>query len=437
MQVVPVQWFRGLVAIGAGGMLAAAALAQPPANGYLEQMQRVNAVLAQKTEAGVRSALLEAQNLAAKDPAKAADRLQKTIRQLEADASLTAERRDRLIGMVRRRIDALQSSDPAAALGEKELQAKIRRIEDNKAQVRHSEDDEKVRQGVNEVAALQKDGKAAEAKRRAGELAKQYPSHPVAQTTLLTASAFEQLASARPFREEQQRRTKGALDDAEKSSLPPLGDIEFPKDWKERSDRRLKKFGLQLTPKEQAILRALDTPITVNFKNESFQSVMEYLSTVLGQPILVTKSDLADAAITYETQVSPLAVKGVTARTVLRKILAEFGLTYVVKDETIQVVSQLKAREMMVVRSYYIGDLLGSRGSPGDPLTNIYGPGIGAVATMQNIAGIIEAIQTSIDPSSWQGNNGSGAIFFHYPSMSLVVKQSAEVQGVIASRFGR
>ncbi len=46
-------------------------------------------------------------------------------------------------------------------------------------------------------------------------------------------------------------------------------------------------------------------------------------------------------------------------------------------------------------------------------------------------------IQTTIDPSSWQINNGPGAIYFHFPSMSLVVKQSAEVHGMIASSFLR
>ena len=34
---------------------------------------------------------------------------------------------------------------------------------------------------------------------------------------------------------------------------------------------------------------------------------------------------------------------------------------------------------------------------------------------------------------SWQGNNGSGAVFFHLPSMSLVIKQSAEVHALLGS----
>jgi hypothetical protein len=158
---------------------------------------------------------------------------------------------------------------------------------------------------------------------------------------------------------------------------------------------------------------------------------MEYISTVMGQPILLTKSDVNDAGVSYETPVT-LAAKNVTVRTILRKVLGELGLTYVVKDQAIQVVSALKARDMMVTHAYYIGDLLGTRGGPGDPLTYIFGPGIGQIQMVQNIASIMAMLQTSVEPQSWQAGGGPGAIYFHYPTLSIVIKQSAEVHGMIA-----
>jgi hypothetical protein len=136
--------------------------------------------------------------------------------------------------------------------------------------------------------------------------------------------------------------------------------------------------------------------------------------------------------VTYDTQVT-LAAKTVTARTILRKILGEFGLTYVIKDGAIQVMSALKAKDMMVTRAYYVGDLFGPAGGPGDPWTNIFGPGLAQVQMAQTIAGIIQMIQTTVDPQSWQANGGPGAIYFYYPSLSIVVKQSAEVHAMISS----
>jgi hypothetical protein len=40
-------------------------------------------------------------------------------------------------------------------------------------------------------------------------------------------------------------------------------------------------------------------------------------------------------------------------------------------------------------------------------------------------------IQTSVDPQSWQANGGNGSIVFNAPSMSLIIKQSAEVHALL------
>lgn len=424
---------RGLTAVttvAVGLFVAAPVPAQAPRKN--DARERLNAVSAQKTEADVRTALLQAQNLAARDPAKAAERLQATIVQLEDNTSLTQERREHLTALLRRRIEALKSAPAEPALTEADLQAKIHRFENRKDQEQKNDEDANLRKKLAEVLDLQKNGKPAEAKRAAEELTKQYPGHPAAQNALLTAAAFDQLASAREIRKEKTQRFGAALNDVDRSAMPPIGDIEFPKDWKEKSERRKMYAAPRLSARERAILQALNSPVTVNFKEEKFQEVLEYLSTLMGQSIVMTRADLNDASISYETPVT-LNVKGVAARTVLRKVLGEFGLTYVIKDESIQVVPLSKARELMVVRTYYIGDLMGVRGGPGDPLTNLFGPGLGQVAAMQNIASVIEMIQTSVDPSSWQINNGPGAVYFHFPSMSLVVKQSAEVHNMIAS----
>ena len=52
---------------------------------------------------------------------------------------------------------------------------------------------------------------------------------------------------------------------------------------------------------------------------------------------------------------------------------------------------------------------------------------------MEGVKQLIELIQTSVDPQSWQVNGGGGAITFHAPSMSLVIKQSTEVHALLGS----
>jgi hypothetical protein len=160
---------------------------------------------------------------------------------------------------------------------------------------------------------------------------------------------------------------------------------------------------------------------------------------------------MKDVEISYDTAVT-LNVKGVTVRTVLRKILADVGMTYVIKEETIQATSAQKAKDIMVVRRYYVGDLLAGMGALGgvqngfgNPIGFLGGfgnPGVFPVGppvnpqlqTMQKMEGVkhlIELIQTSVEASSWQVNGGSGSVTFHAPSMSLVIKQSAEVHALL------
>lgn len=423
-----------LLTVAAGLCLAGFVLAQPPPDkNLLEQTRRTNAVAGQRLESEVRGALQQSQRLAATQPDKAVDRLKAALAKLDDDSALPEERRQSLRRVLERRIKDIETGADAKALDEKQVQAAIRRFENKKDLEAKDAENEKVRVGLGRILDLQKNGKFAEAKREADELARQFPGHQAAQNMILTVSAFDQVASARSLKHDKEERMVGALRDIDRSATPPRGDIEFPKDWKERTKGRTASR-VQLSAREKAILRALDTLVTVNFKDDKFQDVMEYLSTVTGQPILLSKSDLNDAGVTYESPVS-LAARNVTVRTILRKVLGEFGLTYVVKDQAIQVVSALKARDMMVTRAYYIGDLITSRGGPGDPLTYFYGPGIGQLAMMQNIASIMSMVQTSIDPQSWQANGGPGAIYFHAPTLSIVIKQSAEVHAMIAGSF--
>ena len=66
-----------------------------------------------------------------------------------------------------------------------------------------------------------------------------------------------------------------------------------------------------------------------------------------------------DLNVNTESTVS-VHLNKVSTRTALKKVLADLGLTYVIKDETIFVTTPIKAKDMMTVRTYYIGDLIGA-----------------------------------------------------------------------------
>src|SRR5262249_48943637 len=134
-------------------------------------------------------------------------------------------------------------------------------------------------------------------------------------------------------------------------------DITYPQDWKTRTASLKSANAVPLTAKERAILRALDSEISVRFENSRLEDVIEYLEAMTGLPIVLSPAALEEAGVSYDSPVT-LRVKGVTARFVLRKVLAELGLGYVIRNETVEVVTPAQVRENRVTRVHYIGDLL-------------------------------------------------------------------------------
>jgi len=249
-----------------------------------------------------------------------------------------------------------------------------------------------------------------------------------------TGTAFY-AAGVRGQRAESDRRLLGVSQGVQRSSTPPADTIEFPEDWRERTKNRT---GLvQLTPKEKAILQGLNSTVAVHFKGERFEDVIKFLSDHIKQPILLDKIALNENQVNYDTQVNfDTNGQKLSVRTILRKVLSDNNLTYVIRDQAIEVTSNLNAQKMMVVRTYPIGDILhgGFGGLFGYQWQG--GPAGVQAPLNQQVQQIIDMIQSSVDPQSW-GNNGGGTITFHAPTMSLVIRQSAEVHSMLAGSMAR
>ena len=211
--------------------------------------------------------------------------------------------------------------------------------------------------------------------------------------------------------------------DIEKSSTPPGSDYELPRDWRERTAKR--GSGPKMTEREKAIMKVLDTPIQGELSG-TFSQAIDYLQTATGQTIVVDKQAMEEAGITYETQVN-MKLRKATTRTILKKVLSELGLAYVIKDESIFVTSAARARDTLTTRTYYVGDLAG--------VTDVrFGAYLNRVQAVQAIAMIVEMIQSQVDPSSWRANGGPGSIVFEPLTMSLIIRQTAEVHFMLGGR---
>lgn len=350
----------------------------------LEQFRKQNEIQAQKLEADVRTAIAQSREFEKKDPERAREVLRRAAGKLEDDVILPERQRLQLLQQVRDRLRAVIQT----------------------ARVKEAED---------EVAAQKEANKFRDFPRPGAER----PSPGQGPSSV----AKDYLRSAKE-REEALNRLRYTR---EKGVLGTLGDIDdSAADMTERriTPRFLRATELRqqkLTAKEKSLLKALNSVMSVDFDRTPFKEVIDYIQEKTGQTIILDDPSLREAMVESEDPVT-FKVKKLQVRTILRKILNDRGLTYVIKEGMFQVVTPQKARDMMVVRSYPVADLI-------YPVSN-FGPFFNDIMALQNMQSLINVIQSQVDPAIWQqGAN----ISFVPAARALVIRAPAEIHYQLGS----
>ena len=402
---------------------------QAQENGLLKQQEQLQAVAVQKVEMSLKEALADARRLqAAGSTARSAERLRSAVRLLD-DPILPKKTTDTWrtqLNDALRLVEAGQKPEVTLESSNPHRDAEVARI---KAMI---EQDKEIRRGVDTVGSLMKSGDVGQAKREVEALSKRYPTNP---TVLVLPNVIARTMSIDEVREVHAKQIENirlALIDLQKTATMAKIDYELPPDWKEKTERRKTK----LNPKLQAVLTALRTPVEIDKTAAPLSDVLKAVSSAMKQPIILDKATMQDAGIDSSTATTVSPGTTVSARTALKMALANHGLTYVIRDNTIQVVTREKAASMMETRVYYIGDLItplgsGFTGVPGRSAA----PNTDPDQVSRNVQTLIEQIKKSIDPPSWKGgpSDGKGEITYHAASMALIVKASAEVHGMMAN----
>ena len=233
----------------------------------------------------------------------------------------------------------------------------------------------------------------------------------------------------------------GTIAGVEKGGATPSGEQAMLID--PNMKERMAKRDVPLNKKEAGVMKTLGTTIAPDFTGMTLRQGFEYLNQKTGLLIMSDPQSLKDANVDLDEQVNFKSSSKLTVRAILRKILADKGLSYTVTENDVEVVTVEKARNSTVVRIYPIGDLV----TPIQPQL-IYDPFTGrlvpnvpgtGVPTQKGIAGaqIADMLRTTVDPSYWAAG-GPGTIAFHEGTGSLVVRASAEIQFMISGAlYGR
>jgi hypothetical protein len=423
-------------AVTALGLFATAVAGQPPRLDPIEAEKSRQTVAEQKAESEILLQITNADNLAKSGrPEKAMQKLRTAKADLQVAVGLSDAARTRLTAVLDAKLAAV-SGRPAVAPGTPtspgfKLDPKGREVKaaNEAAVARYFEELKDVRQGIERIRDYDAKGQTALAGAEIARLAKAYPNNPAVLPLTYNDTLRNRLADAKAYYAESSSRWVANQQNINRSALPAINDIEFPKDWKDRT--RLRNSKVELSAKEKKIIEALDTPVTINFQDRPFDEALQDISNLIGQPLLLDKKSIDDLLLDLKRG-STLQAKGLSARTVLRSVLGAQGLTFVIKDETIQIVTVDRAKSMLTTRVYYLGDLVQGVGQFGGIQ---WGPFLNAQQTQANVAALIDMIK-KIDPLSWNGEaGGPGSITYSAATQSIIVRNSAEVHHALSSAF--
>ncbi len=176
------------------------------------------------------------------------------------------------------------------------------------------------------------------------------------------------------------------------------------------------------TDKEREIESKLHTKVTLNFTNAPLRQVMDDLRASYGINIYVDQQALDQEGVSMERSVS-VKLEEVSLKSVLNLILKQVHLTYIIKDEVLQVTTEAAARGRMQRVTYQVADLVIPVPSSVDAASV---SGASTTATLEER--LIKLITSAVEPRSWSDLGGAGTIDYHPLTKSLVINQTPDVQ---------
>jgi hypothetical protein len=347
-------------------------------------------IAAQKLFEEVKSTLAAARRLERSNPAEAVRVLRKCLALVEDDTALSEQQRTGLQRQLRARLRDMETA------------ARAKAVDDLQAKKPATDKRDRDAEGQSNPSSLARKAKEA------------------------YDAAKGRVAEADSIKSAKNAGFGATVRSTEEAAVPTDKAMTFASSYAYRAALRGKQ---QLTDKERSLLKALNSVMTVDFKKSAFRDVIDYIMEKTGQTIVLDQESLKEAMVEYD---DPVTFKGkkLAVRTILKKVLGDVGLTYVIQEGTIQVVTPQKARETVVARAYPIGDLA-------SVLDMRFPPLVRRIQMLQNVAQLIDLIQNTVEPSSWQANGGAGTISFYEPTMSLVIRQSAEMHYQLGGGLGR
>jgi general secretion pathway protein D len=342
-------------------------------------------------------------------------------------ASLNPVKKKQLLTVVDREINELEQYielNISQIQNDETNNARKKSVDDR--QSRKTEIDQQIQQLVSDFEKLVDEHRYAEAEmvaRQAYELA---PELDVVQALIWKAKFIKRQALQMDIRDRAEVAFDSSLTDVDQAKIANVGDrreLLFPaaEEWDKISRNRINQMQGALGESVEDIrLRNLLRSVRVNlqFNNMPLSEVVNYLSQQAGVNILLDDRALAEQGVTRDSQVSVNLPTPVSLESGLSLILQSLNLTYMVKNEAVQVTSKERRDRNTVKRTYYVADLV-------IPIPNF--------APTENMS-LTAAINNSLQQAAFAANSLNGNPSKHgyqTPSLATNVPESSSVLGQV------
>ena len=366
------------------------------------------------------------------------------------------------------------------------IEAEIDRERGQKIEV-----DQRLAALVDQYNSLIDEQRFAEAEVIAKKAAQLSPDSVVARQLLSQSRVIRRIDTQKSLASSKGDALLDVVEDVEASSLPFVGPIEFPetRDWTDLTKSRARLAAenrSRMSPAEIEIKEKLSTPVKASYRDRPLAEVLDELAKQAKVPLHVDLVGLDSESVSTDTPVTIALDQSISLKSALKLLLEPLHLDYVIRDEVLKITSPQLVRGEVYSVSYPVADLvipipnfssdnlgitgalqegysrmsstdmkvevgppptgitngMGASASPGNPNPNVLaqlqggsmGGGTAATPSLGKTGGgqadfqsLIELIQQTVAPTTWNTVGGPGAVMPFQTNLSLVVSQTQEV----------
>ncbi len=189
----------------------------------------------------------------------------------------------------------------------------------------------------------------------------------------------------------------------------------------ERTESKLAKALTQeSSPEELRIFKKLQKRVWLSFEKSPLSEVAMQVAARSEMNIVLDPIGLEDERVTTKAEITATA-NGMRLSTFLEQVLAPLHLDFLVENDVLKITSRTRARGELITKNYSVADLLSTEVENGQALFDANG--------LDVLAGKISA---SVSPETWDELSGPGSIMPYRTTLSLVIRQTADVhEGIV------